>query len=318
MDTIEDQRVEIVRMNFGSHLYGTATEHSDMDFKGVFIPARREILLQRVPHSVSSSTKERNDAKNTNLDIDSESYSLHYFLHLACEGETVALDMLHAPKAHWLFYAPLWEELTQQRTMFYTKNLKSFVGYARRQAAKYGIKGTRLADAKRVLEFLQNQPLTNRIEDVWDVLPEGEHLHKTKNEVDRLFDVCGKMLNGKSYCRHHVPMLEAFVQRYGERARQAETNSGIDWKALSHAFRAAYQVKHILVDGTYSYPLPETDLIRRVKSGVMDFQYEVAPRLEELMSELEGLSEQSKLPEHVDREYWDDWLYCHLREWSWL
>ena len=318
METIDDQRVEIVRMTFGSHLYGTATEHSDMDFKGVFVPTRREILLQRVPHSVISKTKEREHEKNSSHDVDSESYSLHYFLHLACEGETVALDMLHAPKAHWLFYAPLWEELAQQRTLFYTKSLKSFVGYARRQAAKYGIKGTRLADARKALEFLKDQPLTNRIEDVWGLLPEGEHLHKTRNEVDLMYEVCGKLLNGKSYCRHHVPMLEAFVQRYGERAQQAEINSGIDWKAVSHAFRAAYQVKHILVDGTYTYPLPETELIRAVKSGSLHFRDEVGPKLEDLMSELEVLSEQSKLPERVNREYWDDWLYCHLREWSWL
>lgn len=28
---------------FGSHLYGTATENSDTDYLGVFIPSREEI-----------------------------------------------------------------------------------------------------------------------------------------------------------------------------------------------------------------------------------------------------------------------------------
>lgn len=29
---------EVVRLRFGSHLYGTATAKSDLDFKGVFLP----------------------------------------------------------------------------------------------------------------------------------------------------------------------------------------------------------------------------------------------------------------------------------------
>lgn len=35
----------IVKMKFGSHLYGTNTEDSDVDYKGVFLPSKKEILL---------------------------------------------------------------------------------------------------------------------------------------------------------------------------------------------------------------------------------------------------------------------------------
>jgi predicted nucleotidyltransferase len=38
----------IVEMRFGSHLYGTATPLSDLDYKGVYLPDGRDILLQRV------------------------------------------------------------------------------------------------------------------------------------------------------------------------------------------------------------------------------------------------------------------------------
>ena len=37
----------IVKMKFGSHLYGTDTEDSDVDYKGVFLPAKKEILLNK-------------------------------------------------------------------------------------------------------------------------------------------------------------------------------------------------------------------------------------------------------------------------------
>ena len=301
----------IVNMLFGSHLYGTDTSKSDKDYKGVFMPSIAQLLLQRVPHSINTSSKQ-GTSKNLSSDVDKEIYSLNYFIHLACEGETVALDMLHAPRTFWLDYTPIWEELVEQRSKFYTKSLKAFVGYARRQAAKYGVKGSRLSEAKAVLEFLKSQPVSLRLADVWNSLPTGAHIHKTTNIVDELYEVCGKKLTSRGYCAHYVPMLQAFVERYGERAKQAEINAGVDWKAVSHAFRAAYQVKHILVNGGYTYPLPETDYIKQVKSGSLHFMNEVGPKLDELMEELEQLTLVSTLPEKVDREYWDQWLVITL------
>lgn len=303
----------LVEMVFGSHLYGTDSPTSDRDYKGVFMPTTEQILLQRVPHSINESTK-RGDAKNTADDTDRERYSLHYFLHLACEGETVALDMLHAPSSFWMQSSAVWLDLVANRERFYTRSLKAFVGYARRQAAKYGVKGSRLSEAKRVIEFLSAQPASVRIGDVWDALPTGEHIHKASNDVDQLYEVCGKKLTARGYCHHYVPMLQAFADRYGDRARQAEENKGVDWKAVSHAFRAAYQVKHILLHGGYTYPLPETEYLKSVKSGQLHFANEVGPNLDALMEELEGLSAASTLPAKVDRSYWDAWLCDTLKD----
>ncbi len=69
---------EIVKMKFGSHLYGTATEKSDLDFKGIFLPSNREILLGKIPKSIKYDTG-NDHSKNSPEDIDEEIYSLHYF-----------------------------------------------------------------------------------------------------------------------------------------------------------------------------------------------------------------------------------------------
>src|SRR5262245_57892462 len=45
----------IVEMRFGSHLYGTATPLSDLDYKGIYVPDGRDILLQRVRGTISQS-----------------------------------------------------------------------------------------------------------------------------------------------------------------------------------------------------------------------------------------------------------------------
>ena len=305
----------VVKMIFGSHLYGTATANSDTDLKGVFLPSRDQVLLQRVPNSLSEKRNKKDGEKNTAADTDSEMYSLHYFLHLALQGETVALDMLHAPQLALLDRSSIWRDLVRYRERFYTKNLKSFVGYARRQAAKYGVKGSRLSDARKVLESLQSLSCVYRVGEkiprlgeMMEKLPTGEHIEIVETLQDRLYVVCGKALSSKAHLDHYIPMLQNFVDTYGHRAQQAAENKGIDWKAVSHAFRAAYQVRHIIKHGGYTYPLPETEMIRLVKSGTLDWFTFVQPELEKLMDEVEALSKASSLPEKPDRAFWDRWL----------
>lgn len=300
----------LVLMRFGSHLYGTATPISDTDYKGVFMPDRSAVLLGRIPRSVSASTKPGSRVKNTAEDTDEELYSLHYFMELACEGQTVAIDMLHAPEEMLIESSPIWAELSSRRAEFYTKNLSAFVGYARRQAAKYGIKGSRLAAAKSVVAYMQTLSPRTRLQEVWDQLPEGEHLYKgahPEGRPERVYQVCGKKLIETAYVEHYLPMLEKFVADYGDRARQAEQNVGIDWKAISHAFRAGFQVKRILTEGGFTFPLPEAPYLLKVKRGEVPYM-EAAPALEDLIDGLEDLAEKSSLPEKVDRAKWDDWL----------
>ena len=45
----------IVKMNFGAHLYGTATSDSDVDYKGIFMAKKDEVLLGRIPKIYSHS-----------------------------------------------------------------------------------------------------------------------------------------------------------------------------------------------------------------------------------------------------------------------
>lgn len=54
----------VVRVEFGSHLYGTNTPASDHDYKSVFIPSAEDILLQRVKGSLGHKVK-RNEGEKT-------------------------------------------------------------------------------------------------------------------------------------------------------------------------------------------------------------------------------------------------------------
>ena len=147
------ERRLVVEMIFGSHLYGTDTPESDRDYKGVLLPDMDEVLLGRIPNALTES-KGSDDIKNTVDDVDREWYSLHYFVKLGMKGETVILDMLHAPEEMILRSSPVWNQLVENRSRLYTKSLKALMGYARRQAAKYGVKGSRLNAMKSVLDVV--------------------------------------------------------------------------------------------------------------------------------------------------------------------
>jgi hypothetical protein len=324
---IQPPGTPLVLMPFGSHLYGTDTPKSDHDFKGVFLPLEEDLLLGRAPRSVSTSTGPR-DAKNRPEDVDTEWYSLHYFLELACQGQTVAIDMLHASPEHWLVHSQAWYELRERRREFYTSNLQAFVGYCRKQAAKYGVKGSRLDAVRNVIRVLELTLLSTpplRLGHLLDqnLIQLGEHI-----EIEVLIDphdpqpdrtkrrfliVCGKRLQDTMTTAAALEPLRHFERQYGFRAQEAAENRGIDWKAVSHALRAAFELQEIYTTGDLRFPLAERAYLRQIKSGALDYTTVVAPALENLISHVEGLAARCGLPEKVNRGKWDRWLLDAVR-----
>ncbi|MBT8367050.1 MAG: nucleotidyltransferase domain-containing protein [Deltaproteobacteria bacterium] len=299
----------IVKMKFGAHLYGTATSDSDIDYKGIFMPSKDEVLLGRIPKSQSHSTG-KDESKNTKDDIDVEIYSFHYFIKLACDGQTVAMDMLHAPEEMILQSSDIWKAIIKNRHKFYTKNLKSFIDYTRRQASKYGIKGSRINAALQVLELLKREDPSKKMREIWDELPRIEHCYDIGPDPNgmRQYQVCGKSFQESATIGYVIPILEKFYNDYGRRARLAAKNRNIDWKAVSHALRAAYQTREILTENSLTFPLKMAPYLMKVKKGELDYLTEVAPVLESLMEEVEELSLSSSLPETVDRKFWDQFI----------
>jgi hypothetical protein len=308
MKAVADMKL-VVRMKFGSPLYGMATSDSDIDYKGVFLPSKDEILLGRVPKCHSWSTGDA-VSKNRPGDVDVETYSLHYFVMMACEGQIVALDMLHAPDSFIVESSDIWKAIVRERRRFYTKSLKTFISYARRQAAKYGIKGSRLNAAATVLGLLKSEAPSRTLGTVWNKLPRNEYCLEAGLDPQglRLYQVCGKEFQESAAIGYVAPVLEKFCEEYGNRARLAAENRDIDWKAVSHALRAAYQIKEILTAATITFPLREARFLLQVKEGRLDYLTEVAPALERIMEEVEQRAAESTLPETVDRGYWDKFI----------
>lgn len=298
----------LFKTKFGSHLYGLNTPSSDTDYKGIYMPTLSQLLLGTWPKSIRTSTGTAH-TKNTSEDIDEEYYALPYFIKLAVEGDTTALDMLHANKDSTLVSSPIWEELKSKRKEFYSSDMKSLVGYARSQAAKYGMKGTRLATMQDVLN--KSKHLVGKLRDVVHLLPQNEYckvvLEPENAKQQPYYEVCGKKFLLNTQVQDLQFLMQEQLDKYGERARLAQANEGVDWKALSHALRVAYQMKSVYEDGDFEYPLKQSHFLRLVKAGGVDFS-EVKQVLESTLERVEELAKFSYMREKVNRATWDQWL----------
>ena len=189
--------------------------------------------------------------------------------------------------------------------------MSAFVDYCRKQASKYGIKGSRLDAVKRVLEFL-NQYKAERLGQVWDGLPNGEFIFKhnatPENNNLRMYEVCGRKFSESVTVEYIWECMMIVYDNYGARAKAAQNNENIDWKALSHAVRAAKQLQELYRTGNIIFPLADAEMITAIKTGKMDYTTEVAPMIERDMDIVEKLSAESSFPKTADREYWDNFI----------
>ena len=308
----------VVKMKYGSHLYGLNTPKSDTDYKSICLPTAEQIIMQKANFTLKNSTGDEH-GKNTADDIDDETMSLSKFLDQAMAGKNTALDMLHAPlwedRQIVLVTSPIWKELQDKRHMFYTKDMSSYVDYVQGQAAKYGVKGSRLAaltDAMEVLSTVVPADET-RLGDVADYLPVGEHAQivemESKVGKQKFYEICQRKFDFQNKVDYVITNMRKIYDGYGHRAKLAETNEGVDWKAVSHAFRAGFQARSIYQNGGFEYPLKETEFILAIKTGQLDYKTEVQPQLETLVDQVKTLAEMSDMPETCDREYWSKWLY---------
>lgn len=312
----------IMKGYFGSHLYGTSTPESDIDFKEIYVPHARDILTGNVKEHMSKNTN-NTSSKNTKDDVDHELYSLKYFFKLAADGETVALDMLHTPPSLVVKsdLPDVWKYIQDNRSRFYTTNMKSYLGYVRKQASKYGVKGSRLAVLRQALkrsnewgQYFDNGAVI-RLSHMKNVLPVGEFASWVETENEKtgkqtFYNLLDRKFQDTLTNKEFNAILVKLEENYGERARKAEANEGIDWKALSHACRGGLQLLEIYKTGDLVYPLQDAPFILDVKLGKHTFKT-VQEFLEDIVDQVEHASEQAAkngMQQKVDMSFWDDFL----------
>lgn len=322
---------KIMTMKYGSHLYGTNTPESDQDFKGIYLPSIDDILLKREQSHYSENTSNYKQ-KNNKDDIDMTHFSLSYFIDLACKGESVAIDMLHAPENMLTYSNPeykyIWDFLVKNRSKFYTYKMKSYLGYIKNQAYKYSEKGNKLefleklqkSVAKGIKDLkLKVDPQNPKkfkvklLEKYLLIEPNYSSFETVENEstgVQHFYQILNRKVEMQAPYMQLVLLINTLIKNYGERAKLAKDNKGVDWKAIHHALRCAYQLKAIYKDGVFEHPLPEKNFLKEVKLGLHPY-VQIIQLLDQLCNDIQELSKIAKkngLREKVDRKFFDDFL----------
>jgi len=302
-----------VEMKFGSHLYGTATAQSDLDIKAVYLPEARDILLQRVRPAVCKVRDKAHGEKNAPGDVDFEAYSPAKFLDLLCDGQTVALDMLFAPDEMMITTPdPLWREIQALAPRLFSRRTTAFVSYCRQQARKYGVKGARLAAVRHALEGLKaiedsygaNAKLEVAAAEV-RTLSDGHPLldivvlPHADGSPATYFDIAGKKAIFSASIKGARALAQSQFDTFGERTRAAESQQGVDWKAMSHAVRIALQAVEFLNTGRVVFPRPDAGHLMAIKRGDLPYRA-VAEEIEALLVEVEAAASRTPLPETAD------------------
>ncbi len=291
----------------GSRLYRLDGPQSDWDYKSIHLPTLEECLLMRASRNVQRRESSAEGKREF------ESFALVEFLKLAANGEDVTITMLHAADSDVIIDSPVYQMLRANRSRFYTKRMVGSLGYAKSQAVKYAMRADRMVAVERVIDLLKHAEGegVGRLFQCWDDLTEGEHVTKTESPNDRgadkrVLDVAGKLLPATITPAYALDILCKLRDNYGDRVKAAKNIDGKDMKSISHSFRVGYQLLGVYERGGFSYPLPESDFVRAVKEGRLNYlDDKLDEKLNELITKVEQLAEASTLPARVDQSWLD-------------
>lgn len=324
----------IVKMQFGSHVYGTNVPTSDFDYKSLVLPRPRDILLQKAFKNHKNQTKEGN-GKNKPGDIDDSYFGLHYWFKLLSEGQTMCYDMLFTPEKFLVnpfnrTGMDIWETIQSNSDKLVNSRISAFAGYCQAQAAKYSLKGSNLAGFRAAMTLFAALNPHVKLRDIRQVIKETlvdvsatEATYNGKQEPVTKFVIIPHkqtgaqeeylQIGGKTKVPMHASVkvaLDCFTmqfKKYGERAKQAETNNGVDWKALMHAVRICKEAEELLLTGHIDFPRPEAPLLLRIRKGEMTYKA-VEHLIVEGLDNIKRAQEVTTLPDAPDQEWIDDFI----------
>lgn len=196
-------------------------------------------------------------------------------------------------------------ELVNNKHKCISKQSQSFTGYCLNQASKYGIKGSRYGDLLQVQDYLRDftsEQLDQPVENFKDSIPKLTYVTLiTKHDLEYI-QVLSKMHQTTITMYEFKARIKREVDQYGERVKLA--TKGVDWKALSHAYRVIHEFAELSATNHIIFPLAAAEQIKRIKyctdEGKLD---NILITIRELLDMIEENLQHSKLPDQVDREF---------------
>lgn len=318
---------------YGSKLYGTDGPSSDTDYKTVFLPDFKDIILGRQLRTKQRSTS-TDKAKNNCDDVDEQFVPLQTFAREFFEGQTYALELAmfiaHNQQTKPVFgleyLDPIFEQFVDVLVKrFLHRDVKAMIGYAWNQAQKYQLKGRRFKALETLKDYLANWRSKNP-----DAERVGSFLSAAKLdgffEMNKYFDedhvsvnnttlpvmrVMDKLVLSTVKLEELETIVNTLLKQYGFRSK-ASVVADVDSKSLYHALRVALQARDLLRNGYFNIPYSDDQrkLLLAVKNGELKIEF-VTNMLSDIVDELDVVCIHSPLQEKTEelRNEFEDFLF---------
>jgi predicted nucleotidyltransferase len=282
----------IFKCKVGSALYGTATETSDTDYSGVFVPPKEALFgLSPVDNIDMSIVSKGENGRNTKEAVDLQLHSVQKFARLAIQGNPAVLEMLFVPDACVVYGTDYFNLITQCRKSFIGMQIiPRFVGYASSQKHKMIIRSNEWTALNNMYEWLSR--FAHRV--TLDEL-ENNPDHKLFCWFDKEYCHVGTiMLQRGIIVKNASSILYERISK-GTNRQEIILKYGYDSKFASHLIRLLMECKELLQTGELEFPLRYADYILQIKRG--DFAItEVLDAASRLEDDIRLIAETKPLP----------------------
>ncbi len=271
----------------GSHLYGTNTPESDIDYRGVVIPPRN---IRDDPFT--------NFEQQEFPGEDKVHYGLKKFFQLASDCNPNIIELFYAPDNCITVNTPEWSLISGSANNFLsTKARFTFTGYALSQLKRIKLHRSWLLNPPNHKPTREEFGLGNVPEFGLEVMtnliyaPE-EYIIPEYRQI---------ALAEKSYrsAKEYWNNYESWRNTRNEKRFALEEKFGYDTKHGMHLYRLLTEGTELLENGTITLPRPDAKFLLEIRNGALSYD-ELIQTVGNFQEKIDSIN--SPLPKHPNRK----------------
>ncbi len=269
----------------GSHFFDLATENSDQDFRGIYMPSKKEFYegeTRRKEIEYKTQPGNKKNVKNTKDDIDFTLFSITKFFQLLKSGDFNCMELLHAPEDKILIDSPYMQNLRLMRENLLVNDISAFLGFIKKEYKRYGININHYKVQEELLKFLEPYHRHLRLNEIWKDIEEyakdNDMITFTEsrtgnNKYVPSLKIAQRLYQNTVKVEYVRETIRQKLKTYGYRQRNM-ANAGVEFKGLYHALRLIYEANDLFDYGELKLPFNKErhKLLLNIKTSNIDKQ----------------------------------------------